>query len=345
MVEGSTTWVCGCTSGNFLAGPENRLVVVAVRHILERRKADYSPVVFHGACGTGKSHLAAGIAAAWQKRYRGQRVAHTSAADFARDLAEAIETQAVDEFRAKHRGADLLIVEDLGRPIYRRSDKLNAQEELVAAMDALSAARRWVIVTASTAPGDLPGILPALLSRLSGGLTVPLSPPGPEARLLLLQRLAQSRGMKLPAATARVLADGLSGTALELAGALWEAMEPCGDNDLLDPAAAREYVDRRRLRRLPSLHEIALAAARHFAVRLADMRGPSRRRALVAARGVAMYLARRIGRIQLNTIGRYFGGRDHATVLHGIRRTETCLKHDPNIHEAIDLLQNALWKT
>ncbi|MBU4398624.1 MAG: ATP-binding protein, partial [Planctomycetes bacterium] len=176
----------GVASGNFLAGPENRLVEVAVRSVVEERVNGYNPLVFYGPSGTGKSHLADGIAAAWRDRHRSRRVVRTTAVDFARELAEAIETQAVDEFREKHRRADLLIVEDLGRLVTRRSEKLNTQEELVHTLDALLAEGRWAVVTASAAPTELPGLLPALQSRLCGGLAVPLSPPGPEARLALL---------------------------------------------------------------------------------------------------------------------------------------------------------------
>ncbi len=326
--------------GNFLAGPENRLVEVALRSIVEEKANGYNPLVLYGPSGTGKSHLAEGIAASWRVQHRRSRVVHTSAVDFARELADAIETQAVDEFRAKHRGANLLIVEDLGRLVARRSEKLNTQEELVHTLDALLAEGRWAVVTAPAPPSEIAGLLPALQSRLSGGLCVPLSPPGPEARLALLQRSARSRNLDLPAPVAAALAEGLSGTAPELAGALWELAAP----GRLDLAAAREYVGRRSRGRQPSLHEIALATARHFSIRLSEMRGPSRRRALVAARGVAEYLARKLGNERLEEIGRYFGGRDHATVLHGIHKTEESIRSDALIREAIELLTIKLWK-
>ena len=345
-VSDATEQYGGVASGNFLAGPENRLVEAAVRSVVEERDNGYNPLVFYGPSGTGKSHLADGIAAAWRDRHRRRQVVRTSAVDFARELAEAIETQAVDEFREKHRKADLLIVEDLGRLVTRRSEKLNTQEELVHTLDALLAEGRLAVVTASAAPTELPGLLPALQSRLCGGLVVPLSPPGPEARLALLQHLAKSRDLELPEPVARILAEGLCGTAPELAGALWEAAmaDPLGDGRL-DLEAAREYVDRRSRTRQPSLHEIALATARHFSIRLSDMRGPVRRRALVTARGVAVYLARKMGKERLEEIGRYFGGRDHTTVLHSFRKTEESINSDPTIREAIDRLRTKLWKT
>ena len=158
---------------------------------------NFNPLVLYGPSGTGKSHLARGMAAAWKARDNvlltvrarksphaereeyntRQRVVCTTAVDFARELAEAIDTQAVEEFRAKHREAALLVVEDLGMLATRKAGKLNAQEELIHTLDALLAEDRWVIVTASAPPAELPGILSALKSRLTGGLTIPLRRP------------------------------------------------------------------------------------------------------------------------------------------------------------------------
>ena len=193
-------------SCHFLAGPENRLVEVAVRSVIDetpQRQPDcpdsppaascYNPLVLHGPSGTGKSHIARGLAAAWKARDRRQRVVLTTAVDFARELADAIESQAVEEFRTKYRTADLLVFEDLGQLATRKSGKLSAQEELVHTLDALLADGRWVVVTASAAPAELPGLLPALQSRLAAGLTIPLAPPGPAARLAVLRQLADLR--------------------------------------------------------------------------------------------------------------------------------------------------------
>ena len=148
-------------STHFLAGPENRLVEVAVRSVVEGQPNGYNPLVLYGPSGTGKSHLALGLAAAWKAADRNvagtrrvpdrlphtacadyikrQRVVCITAVDFARELADAIETQAVEEFRAKHRGAAMLVVEDLGQLATRKSGKLSAQEELVHTLDALVA--------------------------------------------------------------------------------------------------------------------------------------------------------------------------------------------------------------
>jgi chromosomal replication initiator protein len=332
--------------GHFLAGPENCLVEVAVRSVLEREADGYNPVVFYGPSGTGKSHLARGIAAAWKTRRRRGRVVCTSAVDFARELAEAIETQAVEEFRAKHRAAALLVVEDIGMLMTRRSEKLSAQQELVYTVDALTAEGRWVVMTAAVSPADVSGIHPMLQSRLMGGLTVPLSPPGVEARWALAQQWAAARDVSLSDAAARALAAGFCGTVPELAGALVELTLPKQlQNGRLDVDAVRRFLARRCAGRRPSLHEIALAVAKHFSVRLADLRSGARRRALVTARGVAVYLARRFAGVHFKDIGDYFGGRDHATVIYSYRKTQEWIERDAAAGKAVEEIRKALWRS
>jgi chromosomal replication initiator protein len=363
-------------ASHFLAGPENRLVEVAVRSVIEQPPNGYNPLVLYGPSGTGKSHLAHGLAAAWKDRLRRpdtasdndnvlptlrvrkpphaereeynthQRVVCTTAVDFARELAEAIETQGVEEFRAKHRGAALLVVEDLGMLATRKAGKLSAQEEFIHTLDALLAEDRWVIVTASAPPAELPDILPALQSRLLSGLTVPLAPPGPAARRAILRQLALLHKIYMPEPVSRLLAEGLSGTVPELAGSLLQLEMParlrCAR---IEMDAAKQYLAERDRSRRPTLHEIALRTARHFSLRLADLRSPVRRRALVTARGVAVYLARRLTDESLDEIGAYFGGRDHTTVMHSCRRTEELMENDSAIRQAVELLRATLWKT
>jgi chromosomal replication initiator protein len=331
---------------HFLAGPENRLVEVAVRSVIDQPDTNYNPLVLYGPSGSGKSHVAQGLATVWKARSRRDRVVLTTAVDFARELAEAIESQAVEEFRGKYRTANLLVFEDLGRLALGKSGKLSAQEELIHTLDAMLATEGWVIVTASAAPAELAGLLPALQSRLAAGLTIPLAPPGPAARLAVLQQLAVLRKVQLPEPVAQVLADGLTGTVPELAGALIHlAMGDPFDGKPIDLPSVRRYLAQRNRQQQPSLHEIALATARHFSLRLADLRSPVRRRALVTARGVAVYLARRFAGASLQEIGRYFGGRDHTTIMHSCRKIEEISESDPTIHAAIEQLHKELWKT
>ena len=321
--------------GPFLAGPENDLLETAVRGVLDRSVARYNPLVLYGPSGTGKSHLARGLLAAWRDHFPGQAVVYTTAIEFARELADAMETQAIVDLRNRYRMASLLVFEDVGR----LSDKASAQAELIHTLDAVLSEGGQVVVTAPVPPLELRGLAPALQSRLSAGLTVSLSPPSAGTRLAILQQLAALREIELAEPVAQALADGLNGTVPELLGALVQLEVPARMNDApIDAAAVRHYLADRNKQCQPQLSDIAMATARYFALKMADLRGASRRRPVVMARDVAMYLARNLMQMSLTQIGLYFGGRDHTTVMHSIRKTEGLLKTDPLVRRAVEAI-------
>jgi chromosomal replication initiator protein len=340
---------------HFLAGPENRLVQVVVRSVLGDCPdfcvnkngtgyplgafgLGYNPIVLYGPSGTGKSHLALGLAAEWKSRHR-RRVECVAAVDFARELAEAIETQALEEFRTKYRQADLLVFEDIGRLINRASEKLSAQGEFVHTLDELIDRGSWVIVTSMTAPYAMTGMLPALQSRLTAGLTVPLAPPESDTRLAIIKSLADMRKIDLSGPVARTLADGLCGTVPELMGALTQLEVPAHrDGSRISVKEVQSLLARRGSQCKTSTHAIALATARHFGLKLSELRSPSRQRAVVAARDVAVYLTRNVVKCSFDEIGRYFGGRDHTTMMHSWHKIETLLHTDSALqHELLEI--------
>ena len=327
---------------HFLAGPENRLVQVVVRSVLEEQPNGYNPIVLYGPSGTGKSHLALGLAAEWKARNR-RRVECVAAVDFARELAEAIETQALEEFRTKYRQAGLLVFEDIGRMVNRTSEKLSAQDEFVHALDELIDRGSWVIVTSLAAPYAMTGMLPALQSRLTAGLTVPLAPPEPDTRLAIINRLAELRKIDLPGPAARTLAEGFYGTVPELMGALTQLEVPARrDGRRINVKDVQSLLARRGSQCKASIHAIALATARHFGLKLSELRSPSRQRAVVAARDMAVYLARNMIKCSFDEIGRYFGGRDHATMMHSWHKIENLLNTDPAMRHELEELEQEM---
>lgn len=323
----------------FFAGPENALVEVAVRSVLDERTARFNPLVVCGPPGTGKSHLAWGIAAQWRSMFR-TRVVCLSAKEFAGELADAFEVNAVVEFRLKYRECSLLVLEDL-QTLAGRS---TAQIELIHTLDALLDRGSQVLLTASDPPTRLSQLHPLLASRLGAGLVVTLSPPGVEVRTRLLRHWAGLRCIELSESVARILAGEVHGSVPELCAAFAELESAARLNGVgIDAESARQYVRQRNAAAEPPLSAIAVQTARHFSLRLADLRGPSRRRAVVTARDVAMFLARRLTSHSLEQIGHYFGGRDHTTVLHGCRKTGNLLKTDPAVQRAIERL-GSKWR-
>jgi chromosomal replication initiator protein len=322
----------------FILGPENRLVEAALGTLLSGDAGAYNPLLLYGPSGSGKSHLARGVAQIW-KTQLGRSVCYTTGDDFFRHLSDAHDTQTVEDFRRQHRKVDLLVLEHLERLVERSS----AQEELLGTIDSLLGAGNQLLITSATAPADLRSLLPGLVSRLVGGLVVPLVLPGVEARAEIVRGLALARHVALAEGVVRILAEGLRVSPAELHGVVkhFEAVERF-EGRQIDTEMAREYVRRHRGQRPPEIRRIAALAARHFSLRVAELRSPSRRQGVVKARGVAMHLARQLTYESLENIGQYFGGRDHTTVLHACRKIEHSLSTDPAIHEAVRSLGQQL---
>lgn len=328
----------GAALPEFIIGPENRLVGTAVESVLESSVPSYSPLVLYGPSGSGKTHLATGLVAAWTAGRRRTAVS-AAALDFARELNDAHETQTLDDFRERYRRTSLFVLEDVGL----LAEKPTAQRELIATLDQLAEEGRLVVVTAAAAPAQLPGLLPGLVSRLSAGLMVPLARPGRHARLEIVRRLTALRSLGWQEAVVEAFAEGLEGTVPELFGALVQLEIAAQlEGETIDAERIRRYLAERQGTRAVSIREITLATARHFSLKVGDLRSPSRRRAVVTARGVAMYLARTLSGMSYQQIGSYFGGRDHTTVSYGCATTEKLLETEPAIRESIAALERRL---
>lgn len=333
---GGSTHDRGPSLREFLIGPENRLLEVVIQSVFHGTPNGDNPVVLYGPSGVGKSHLARGMATAWRSFHRARPVVSLTAVDFARHLSEAIEAQAIADFREFHLNCAMLVVEDIGR----LNGKQPAQREFAHLLDGLVAANRRVVITASTAPELLPGLTPRLQSRLGAGLTVPLVLPSLETRLALLRRWSALRQIRISDDAQQVLAAGLCVTVPALFGALIQ-LAATSDRPI-DGDAARRYLLCNKGGQPVELEAVAKATARCFSVRMRDLRSGSRRRAVVRARGVAMYLSRQLTCRSLNQIGKFYGGRDHTTVLYGCRRTAELLETEPGIRQAIQQIEQAV---
>ena len=341
----------------FVSGSENRLATATVNAVLaEPIPSDgprgYNPLVLFGPAACGKTLLAFELAEAWRKRHTTLPVVYKPAVQFAQDFREAVETQDVDQFREEHRQVGLLIIED----ITHLAGKEAAQRELRETTDTLVRNRRRLLVTASLAPGQWPKIMADLQTRLTAGLSVPLVYPARESRMEILTRRAAARQITLSQKAAAALVAGIEGPAGNLSGALQQlemdslkmntkavGMKTTGDNSgEISGEDVRRYLSKRQGPRQPELREIALETARSFSLKVAELRSRSRARAVVTARGVAMYVSRRLTHNSLQQIGQYFGGRDHTTVLHGCRKTEALLNSEPAVQRAVEQVQNKL---
>jgi chromosomal replication initiator protein len=320
----------------FISGDENRLVRFLAQS--EQPPFDFgNPLLLIGPSGSGKTsialHVAAKQAMATPIDDRPAMVTFYPAVDFARLYAEAIAADDLPPLRVELDEAPILVIDDLNLI----HDKSAAQEELASRIEQRTSAQRATIITCSRLPSEIRGIRPILASRVLPGLTVPICTPSGPTREALLQEIALQLDLNISADLLDILNDGLDDRlpvrSLEAALkqiSLWcrmHASEPC----LQAIQSAINTVGRPQE---ISLAMIANAVAKHFRIRMTDLRSSSRKQNLVRARSLAMLLSRRLTSKSMHQIGDYYGGRDHTTVLHAVRKTESLLEDNDELRRA-----------
>lgn len=329
------------TLHEYIGGEDDYLVQFAAECILERRPT-YSPIVFFGPTATGKSLLANGLASQW-KRGNGatDHLVAVSGAEFAREYGNAVQTDSLEELHTKYRSPGLLVIDDLDQT----AKKNGAQNELVAILDVLCQQGGQVLVTLKDSPPESDALPGRLASRLSSGLTVPLVPPGPVARRAILERLAVVNRISVPDDVIELLTESLIDNAAPppTVPQLNEALLRLGELSKQEQAPitialAAQFLASQNAIRKPQLRSITKLVCRHFNLKAADVKGPGRQQRVVRARGVAMLLARQLTSKSLEQVGRHFGNRDHSTVLHACRKTQSLIQTDPAIRRAIEEL-------
>lgn len=329
----------GYTLDRFAVGASNRLAHAAARLVAEEPGSRYNPLVLCGGPGLGKTHLAHAIAGALAGK--GLRVELLPAEGFTNAFLASLNSDRIEEMRARLRGADALVVDDLGF----LASKTRTQEEFAHTFDALHAQGRQIVVTLDRAPDAVPGFSERLATRLASGLVAGIDPPERETRLAILRALAKRRGLDLGPEVLDLVARRAAASVRHLEGAVLriEALARAGG------ARADLALARAALRHLEAQEEgavtparILAAAAEHYGVDAGALRAHGRTRALVEPRQVAMFLMRRLTRMSLAEVGSFFEGRDHATVLHAERKVRRLEEASPVVRDALAELSRRL---
>src|SRR5262245_28140494 len=309
----------------FIVGPENALVRELVRAVASSAPG-YNPLVIYGASGVGKSTLAHLLADQWQQAHVGANIIRTTAADLARALAHAAETNSVADLRTRHQRCNLLLIDDL----HQLADRPAAQQFLTTTIDALLRRGVLVIATLRQLPIETDSLLPMLASRLSAGLAVPLVPPAALARQEIVRELAAQLDLRLPdEAAARLVGAGRrrpsATTVPQLRHVLMQRASSVAHGRPVDQSPRADQPDAKA-----AFRHITSAVARHFQLTAAELKSPSRRQHVVEARSTAMYLCRTLTDASLAEIGRHFGNRDHTTVLHACQKMQELTRQQPS---------------
>ncbi|HVY11976.1 MAG TPA: chromosomal replication initiator protein DnaA [Alphaproteobacteria bacterium] len=329
------------TFDSFVVGKPNELAYAAARRVAEASTVSFNPLFLYGGVGLGKTHLMHAIAWHIRKATPLRRVMYLSAEKFMYQFVRALRFKDTMAFKEQFRSIDVLMIDD----IQFISGKDSTQEEFFHTFNTLVDQNRQVIISADKSPHDLDKIEERLRSRLGWGLCADLHPTTYELRLGILHAKAEAMKCAVPEKVLEFLAQRITANVRELEGALNRIIahsQLIGRPITLETTGELLQDLLRASNRRVSIEEIQKKVAEHYNVKLADMHSPRRARAVARPRQVAMYLAKQLTTRSLPEIGRKFGGRDHTTVIHAVRKIEELRAGDPILSEDVELLKRLL---
>ena len=334
------------TFDTFVVGKPNQLAHAAARRVAEGGAVTFNPLFLYGGVGLGKTHLMHAIAHETQSRSPELKVVYLSAEQFMYRFVQALREKQMMDFKHMFRSVDVLMVDD----VQFIAGKDSTQEEFFHTFNALIDQNKQIILSADRAPGEIKDLEDRIKSRLQSGLVVDLHPTDYELRLGILQTKVARYREQYPEL---VIADGvleflahrITTNVRVLEGALMRlfAFASLVGQEITPEKAQDALSDILRASdRKVTVEEIQRKVAEHFNIRMSDMIGPKRQRSIARPRQVAMYLAKKMTTRSLPDIGRRFGGRDHTTVMHGVRRIDELREADSQLAEDLELLRRAL---
>lgn len=322
-----------------LYGPENQLLRGIFEYAARPSAASLFPLVVHGPAGSGKSWVARAVMEQCLRAEPNASWRVDSATDFCAGFQEAARRERVDEYLAPFRTLRVWVLDDLDALARAPA----AQSEVARLMDRLIDEEARLIVTLSQPPRWCAGLQTPLVDRLLGGTDLPLVHPAQPTREALLKYFAKERGIVLPEDSIKRWAAQCEGGPRELESIVLQAFlaAQAGLPESAEQAAA-DWNPPAGAKQTISMSRIAAATAKAFALKVADLRGPSRQATVAAARALAMALARELTESSLQRIGDYFHRRDHTTVMHACKAAAERLRGDPNLAARAEMIRRSL---
>jgi chromosomal replication initiator protein len=329
------------TFETLVPGRANQMARTAALHVAGAPGQMYNPLFIYGGVGLGKTHLIHAVGNALLADRPEARVLYLHAEQFITDVVKNYQRKTFDELKAKYHSLDLLLIDDV--QFFAGKDR--TQEEFFNAFEALLAKKAHIIMTSDTYPKGLVDIDQRLTSRFDAGLTVAIEPPELEMRVAILIRKADAEGSAMPEDVAFFVAKNVRANVRELEGALRKvlAYSRFSHKDI-NIALAREA-----LKDLLSIHNrqisvenIQKTVADFYKIKVADMYSKKRPASIARPRQIAMYLAKELTQKSLPEIGELFGGRDHTTVLHAVRKISAERGKNPELNQQLHVLEQTL---
>ncbi|WP_020654422.1 chromosomal replication initiator protein DnaA [Massilia niastensis] len=329
------------TFDSFVTGKANQLARAAAIQVANNPGVSYNPLFFYGGVGLGKTHLIHAIGNQVMADQPGARIRYIHAEQYVRDVVTAYQRKGFDDFKHYYHSLDMLLIDD----IQFFGGKSRTQEEFFYAFEALIAAKKQIIITSDTYPKEITGMDDRLISRFDSGLTVAIEPPELEMRVAILLKKAQSEGVTLSDDVAFFVAKHLRSNVRELEGALRKilAYSRFHGKDITIDVVKEALKDLLSVQnRQISVENIQKTVADFFNIKVADMYSKRRPANIARPRQIAMYLAKELTQKSLPEIGELFGGRDHTTVLHAVRKIAQDRAKNAECNHELHVLEQTL---
>lgn len=329
------------TFDTLVPGRANQMARTAALHVAGAPGHMYNPLFIYGGVGLGKTHLIHAVGNALLKDRPDARVLYLHAEQFISDVVRNYQRKTFDELKAKYHSLDLLLIDDV--QFFAGKDR--TQEEFFNAFEALIAKKAHIIMTSDTYPKGLVDIDERLTSRFDAGLTVAIEPPELEMRVAILIRKAEAEGTLMPEDVAFFIAKNVRANVRELEGALRKvlAYSRFSQKDINIALAREALKDLLSIQnRQISVENIQKTVADFYKIKVADMYSKKRPASIARPRQIAMYLAKELTQKSLPEIGELFGGRDHTTVLHAVRKIGGERQKNTELNQQLHVLEQTL---
>ncbi|MFN4103797.1 MAG: chromosomal replication initiator protein DnaA [Tepidimonas sp.] len=329
------------TFATLVEGSANRMARAAAMHVAASPGQLYNPLFIYGGVGLGKTHLVHAIGNQLLADRPDAKVLYIHAEQFVSDVVKSYQRKTFDAFKQRYHNLDLLLIDDV--QFFANKDR--TQEEFFNAFEALLAKKSHIVMTSDTYPKGLTDIHERLVSRFDSGLTVAIEPPELEMRVAILISKAQAEGATMPEDVAFFVAKNVRSNVRELEGALRKILAYSRFNQKeVSIALAREAlkdllsIQNRQI----SVENIQKTVADFYKIKVADMYSKKRPANIARPRQIAMYLAKELTQKSLPEIGELFGGRDHTTVLHAVRKIAAERQNQPELNQQLHVLEQTL---
>ncbi len=329
------------TFETLVEGTANRMARAAAMHVATMPGHLYNPLFIYGGVGLGKTHLMHAVGNRLMGDRTDAKVLYIHAEQFVSDVVKAYQRKTFDEFKERYHSLDLLLIDD----VQFFANKERTQEEFFNAFEALLTKKSHIVMTSDTYPKGLTDIHERLVSRFDSGLTVALEPPELEMRVAILINKARVEGSEMPEEVAFFVAKNVRSNVRELEGALRKILAYSRFNQKeISIALAREAlrdllsIQNRQI----SVENIQKTVADYYKIKVADMYSKKRPASIARPRQIAMYLAKELTQKSLPEIGELFGGRDHTTVLHAVRKIGGERQQMTDLNQQLHVLEQTL---